>query len=62
MTLTSVVRDVMLPLACVIVTFAMAAATVFLFAKGEIGGGISTLTLTAASGFFVFHDAKRLLG
>jgi hypothetical protein len=62
MTLTTVIRDVVLPIACGIVTLAMVGLTMFLFAKGEIGGGVSTLALAAASGFFVYHDVRRLLG
>lgn len=54
-------RDVVIPLATLTTTVACVFITYKLFELGSIGGGLCTLGLVAAFGYFVYYDAKRLL-
>lgn len=58
--MTTIIRDILLPIVCAIVTLGCAALTVFLFIRGEIGGALCLLVLTVMSALFVVHDVKRL--
>ncbi len=60
MSVSTVFRDVVVPLLSLGVTLGCAVMTVFLFLHGSIGGGLSILALTAMCSMFVWHDAKRL--
>ena len=61
MTASTFLRDIVVPAATGLTALSCAALTVLLFLKGEVGGGISTLSLTAAITLFVIHDVKRLI-
>jgi len=60
MSVSTVFRDVVIPLLSLGTMFGCAAMTVFLFLYGSIGGGLSILALTVVCSLFVWHDAKRL--
>ncbi len=61
MTASTILRDIVVPTATGLTALACVALTVLLFSKGEIGGGLSCLALTAAIALFVYHDVKRLI-
>ncbi len=61
MSASTIIRDVVVPIASAGAALVVGALTVLLFFKGEIGGGISTLVLTGMLSLFVINDVKRLL-
>jgi hypothetical protein len=60
MSVTNVLRDVVVPAASLATALGCAFMTYKLFALGQIGAGASTLLLTAMVSIFVAHDVKRL--
>lgn len=54
-------RDIVVPLATLTTLFGCLFFTYKLIELGHVGGSISTGLLTAAIGYFVYYDTKRLL-
>ncbi len=54
------VSNIVVPIISLVVAIACGILCVKMFAIGQLGAGFSLLTLTFLSGFFVYHDVRRL--
>lgn len=54
-------RDIVVPFATLTTLIGCGFFTYKLMELGSVGGAISTGTLTLAIGYFVYHDARRLI-